>query len=187
MKSNKPHKIIIGRNQTEETAFKTSLDAKITAFNGLLSYCKQFISITDTKAFSEAPKSFFITEFTNEYKDQFPRIVTIEKQLELCGAELHKIESLETKYLEIHLPSFDVETLTAPQPDFNIYCLDSEAEKRYYQTTKIVDLLNEFRDKYTCYPANIVNGLNGSISFDFGKNKFALNINFINNIPQRNY
>jgi len=187
MKSNKPHKTVIGVNELEKTTFTTSLDAKITAFNGLLSYCQQFVPIIDIKQFSEAPKSIFLSEFTKEYKDQFPKIVTVEKQLELSGIELHKIDFLESKYLEISLPNFDVETLTAPQPDFRIYCVDNEAEKRYSQTKKIVDLLNEFRNEYTIFPANLVNGLNGIISFDFGQNKFVLNINFINNIPQRNY
>ena len=183
----KSKKTVIGINTHAKELFEATLQAKISAFNGLLSYCQQFVPITDIKAFSEAPKNIFINEFTKEFKGQFPKLVTLEKQLELSGIELHKIESLESKYLEISLPNFDVETLTAPQPDFNIYCVDSEAEKRYSQTTKIVDLLNEFRSEYTCYPANLINGLNVAISFDFGQNKFTTNINFINSIPQRSY
>jgi len=183
----KINKTVIGVNIHEKELFEATLQAKISTFNGLLSYCQQFILITDIKAFSEAPKLFFISEFTKEYKGQFPKIVTIEKQLELSGIELHKIESLESKYLGISLPTFNVETLSAPHPDFNIYCLDNEAEKRYFQTTKIINLLNEFRAENTCYPANLVNGLNGSISFDFGQNKFVINISFINSIPQRSY
>jgi hypothetical protein len=183
----KSKKTVIGINTHAKELFEATLQAKISAFNGLLSYCQHFVLITDIKAFSEAPKSIFLNEFTKEYKGQFPKIVTLEKQLELSGIELHKIEFLESKYLEINLPTFDVETLTAPQPDCQIYCVDSAAEKRYSQTTKIVDLLNEFRNEFTCYPANLINGLNGSISFDFGQNKFITNINFINNIPQRNY
>jgi hypothetical protein len=183
----KSKKTVIGLNTHEKELFEATLQAKINAFNGLLSYCQHFVPITDIKAFHEAPKSFFITEFTKEFNGQFPKIVTVEKQLELSGIELHKIESLESKYLEILLPNFDVETQSAAQPDFNIYCVDSAAEKRYFQTKKIVDLLNEFRNENTCYPANLVNGLNGSISFDFGQNKFVININFINSIPQRSY
>jgi len=183
----KSKKTVIGVDSHSKELFKATLQTKINAFNGLLSYCKQFVPITDIKAFHEAPKSFFISEFTKEYKGQFPKIVTVEKQLELSGIELHKIESLESKYLGISLPTFDVETLSAPHPDFNIYCVDNEAEIRYVQTKKIVDLLNDFRSKFQVYPANIVNGLNGSISFDFGQNKFVVNINFINSITQRSY
>lgn len=183
----KSKKTVIGINTHAKELFETTLQAKISAFKQLFSYCQQFVPITDIKAFSESPKIIFINEFTKEYKGQFPKIVTVEKQLELSGAELHRIEILESKYSGINLPTFDVETLTAPQPDFFIYCIDSEAEKRYSQTTKIINLLNEFRNEYTCYPANLVNGLNGAISFDFGQNKFTTNINFINNIPQRNY
>jgi hypothetical protein len=183
----KSKKTVIGINTHAKELFQATLQAKLNAFKQLFSYCQQFVPITDIKAFSEAPKSIFITEFTKEYKGQFPKIVTIEKQLELSGAELHKIEILESKYLEINLPNFDVETLSAPQPDCNIYCIDSAAGKRYFQTKKIVDLLNEFRNEYTCYPAHLINGLNGAISFDFGQNKFTTNINFINSIPQRSY
>lgn len=183
----KSKKTVIGINTHEKELFEATLQAKINAFKQLFSYCQQFVPITDTKAFNEAPRSFFINEFTKEYKGQFPKIVTIEKQLELSGIELHKIEFLQSKYLEISLSNFDVDTLSAPQPDFFIYCIDSDAEKRYFQTKKFIDLLNEFRNEYTVFPANIINGCNGAISFDFGRNKFVLNINFINNIPQRAY
>lgn len=183
----KGKKTVIGVNHQAKELFEVTLQAKISAFNDLFSYCQQFVSITDIKAFSEAPKSQFLDLFIDQYSAQFPNIVSVNKQLELCEIEFHKIEALESNFLGINLPAFDVETLTAPHPDFNIYCADSEAEKRYHQTIKIVDILNDFRSENTCYPANLISGLNGSISFDFGQNKFVLNINFINSIPQRNY
>ena len=187
MKSNKLTKIIIGRNQAEEIAYKTSIDAKISAFNELYDYLSIYVTIEDKQAFSEAPTQYFKNKFLERYQGNFPSIINYEKLLELCNISLHRIESLEGRFTEIDIPNFNAETLTAPEVDFNLYAKDEASEVRYKKTKKIVDTLNEWRNENNVFPANIIQGLQGAIAFDFGNNQFAVNVNYVNDIPYRNY
>jgi hypothetical protein len=180
-------KLKISHNQEEENRYKRSIEAKISAFQELLDYCNQFISIEDIKAFSEAPSNYFKIAFTNQYINDFPSIVGYEKRLELCGINEAKIQKLENIYSGIEISNFDPERMEAPDKDFNIYAIDSEAEKRYQKTKKLCDLLNELRSEQTIYPANVIQGLSGSIAFSFQTNQFEINVNYVNQIRSRAY
>lgn len=180
-------KTIIGKDSHAETIFKTNLDSKIKRFSELLDYCNQFLLIKDLNAFSEKPKQYFLNAFDEKYKNEFPPIVTLEKKLELCNIDIQKITRLEAEYKQIEITGFEPLTLSAQEPDFNIYANDKEAVTRYEKTKILCDLLNELRETNQVYPANVIQGVSGAIGFNFQSNKFDINVGFINQIKSRAY
>ena len=180
-------KIVIGVDTHKQNEYITQLEAKKKRFQTLLDYCQQFVPIEDIKAFSEAPKNYFINAFDERYKNEFPPIVALDKRLELSNVDIQKVGRLESEYHAIQIDNFNPVTLSAPDKDFNIYAIDSEAEKRYKKTKALCDLLNDLRSEYQVYPANVIQGVTGAIGFNFQKNKFVINVNFINQIPTRSY
>jgi hypothetical protein len=185
MSNNK--KLAIGKDTHAENTFKTNLEGKKSRFNELLSYCNQFVLMDDINAFSENPKEYFINAFKERYENEFPAIVTLDKRLELSNIDIQKIGRLESEYKQIEITGFDPLTLSAPEPDFNIYAIDKEAVKRYENTKILCDLLNELRNEFQVYPANVIQGVSGAIGFNFQTNKFDINVAFINQIKSRAY
>jgi len=180
-------KIAIGVDTNKENEYITNVEAKKKRFEELLSYCQQFVPIEDIKAFSEAPKNYFINAFDERYKNEFPPIVALDKRLELSNVDIQKVGRLESEYHAIQIDNFNPVTLSAPDKDFNIYAIDPEAEKRYKKTKALCDLLNDLRSEFQVYPANVIQGVTGIIGFNFKTNKFDINVNFINQIPTRSY
>lgn len=180
-------KTVIGKDTNAENIFRTNLEGKKKLFNELLSYCNQFVLMDDINAFSEAPKSYFLNVFDERYKNEFPPIVTLEKRLELCNIDIQKIGRLESEFHAIQIENFDAVKLNAPEPDFNIYAVNSEAVSRYEKTKALCELLNELRTEFQVYPANVIQGVSGAIGFSFQENKFDINIGFINQLQYRNY
>jgi hypothetical protein len=180
-------KIVIGVDTHKENEYRINVEAKKERFQTLLDYCQQFVPIEDIKAFSEAPKNYFINAFDERYKNEFPPIVALDKRLELSNVDIQKVGRLESEYHAIQIDNFNPVTLSAPDKDFNIYAIDPEAEKRYKKTKALCDLLNDLRSEFQVYPANIVQGVTGIIGFNFQTNKFDVNVNFINQIPTRSY
>lgn len=180
-------KIAIGVDTHKQNEYITNVEAKKERFTALLDYCQQFISIEDIKAFSEAPNEYFKKAFNEKFQHEFPPLVNYSKQLELCNISENKIQELESNYKAIQIENFNPVTLSAPDKDFNIYAIDPEAEKRYKKTKALCDLLNDLRSEQTVYPANVVQGVQGAIGFNFQTNKFDINVNFINQIPTRSY
>jgi hypothetical protein len=180
-------KIIIGVDSHKENEYITSVNAKISRFTALLEYCNQFISIDDINAFSEAPNEYFKKAFNDKTQNDFPPLVNYAKRLELCNISQAKIYELESNYKAIQIENFDPVKLQAPKKDFNIYAIDSEAVKRYEKTKQLCDLLNDLRNEFQVYPANVIQGVTGAIQFSFQTNQFDINVNFINQIPTRSY
>jgi len=180
-------KIIIGVDSHKENEYITSINAKISRFTALLDYCNQFISIDDINAFSEAPNEYFKKAFNDKTQNDFPSLVDYAKRLELCNISQAKIYELESNYKAIQIENFDPVKLEAPEKDFNIYAIDSEAEKRYKKTKTLCQLLNDLRNEFQVYPANVIQGVTGAITFNFQTNQFDINVNFINQIPTRSY
>jgi hypothetical protein len=183
----KASKTIIGVDSHKENEYITSVNAKISRFTALLDYCNQFISIDDIKAFSEAPNEYFKKAFNEKYESDFPPLVNYAKRLELCNISQSKIYELESNYKAIQIENFDPVKLEAPKKDFNIYAIDSEAVKRYEKTKQLCDLLNDLRNEFQVYPANVIQGVTGAIQFSFQTNQFDINVNFINQIKSRTY
>lgn len=177
----------IGIDTIKQNEYITRVEAKKKRFQELLDYCNQFISIDDLNAFSDNPNEYFKTAFNTKYENDFPPIVSYSKRLELCNISDNKIIELAREYHSIQIDDFDCAKLSAPDKDFNIYAIDSEAEKRFKKTKKLCDLLNELRNEIQVYPANIIQGVTGAITFDFQHNKFDININYINQIRSRTY
>jgi len=180
-------KIIIGVDSHKENEYITSVNAKISRFNALLEYCNQFISVEDINAFSEAPNEYFKKAFNEKTQNDFPPLVDYAKRLELCNISQSKIYELESNYKAIQIENFDPVKLEAPKKDFNIYAIDSEAVKRYEKTKQLCDLLNDLRNEFQVYPANVIQGVTGAIQFSFQTNQFDINVNFINQIKSRTY
>ncbi len=180
-------KTAIGVDTHKQKEYITSVEAKKKRLEELLSYCQQFISIEDLNAFSEAPNEYFKKAFNEKFQHEFPPLVNYSKQLELCNISESKIQELESNYKAIQIENFNPVTCEAPNKDFNIYAINSEAVTRYEKTKKLCDLLNDLRSEQTVYPANVVQGVQGVIGFNFQTNKFDINVNFINQIPTRSY
>ena len=180
-------KIVIGKDTHGENTYRVCLESKKKRFNELLSYCNQFVLMDDINAFSESPKDYFLNAFDERYKNEFPPIVTLDKRLELSNIDIQKIGRLESEFHAIKIENFDPVKLNAPEPDFNIYAVNSEAVSRYENTKKLCDLLNELRNEFQVYPANVIQGVSGAIGFSFHENKFNVNIGFINQIKSRAY
>ncbi len=177
----------IGIDTNKENEYRITIEAKINAFRTLLDYCQQFVLIDDLNAFSDNPNEYFKTAFNTKYENDFPPIVSYSKRLELCNISESKIIELQNKYQAIQIENFDCIKLSAPNKDFGIYAIDSEAEKRYKKTKALCDLLNDLRNEFQVYPANIVQGVTGAIGFNFQTNKFDISVNYINQIPTRSY
>lgn len=180
-------KIAIGVDTHKQNEYITNVEAKKKRCQTLLDYCQQFVPIEDIKAFSEAPKNYFINAFDERYKNEFPPIVALDKRLELSNVDIQKVGRLESEYHAIQIDNFNPVTLSAPDKDFNIYAINSEAVTRYEKTKKLCDLLNDLRSEFQVYPANVIQGVTGIIGFNFKTNKFDINVNFINQIPTRSY
>jgi hypothetical protein len=180
-------RIVIGVDTHKQNEYKTTVEAKKKRFDALLEYCNQFISIENLNAFSDNPNEYFKKAFNEKYENDFPPLVSYEKKLDLCNISQAKIYELESNYKAIQIENFDPVKLSAPDKDFNIYAIDSEAEKRYKKTKQLCDLLNDLRNEFQVYPANVVQGVTGAITFNFQTNQFDLNVNFINQIPTRAY
>jgi hypothetical protein len=180
-------KIAIGVDTHKQNEYRINVEAKKERFTALLDYCQQYISIEDIKAFSEAPNEYFKKAFNEKYENDFPPIVSYSKRLELCNISESKIIELESNYKAIQIENFNPVTREAPNKDFNIYAINSEAVTRYEKTKKLCDLLNDLRSEFQVYPANVIQGVTGIIGFNFQTNKFDINVNFINQIPTRSY
>jgi hypothetical protein len=180
-------RIVIGVDTHKQNEYKTSVEAKKKRFNALLEYCNQFISIENLNAFSDNPNEYFKKAFNEKYENDFPPLVSYEKKLDLCNISQAKIYELESNYKAIQIENFDPVKLSAPDKDFNIYAIDSEAEKRYKKTKTLCELLNDLRNEFQVYPANVIQGVTGAITFNFKTNQFDINVNFINQIKSRTY
>jgi hypothetical protein len=180
-------KTIIGINTHEQNLYLTNVEAKKKRFTALLDYCQQFVLIEDLNAFSEAPNEYFKKAFNDKFENDFPPLVNYSKRLELCNISERKINELAKEYQSIQIENFNPVTREALKKDFNIYAINSEAVTRYEKTKALCDLLNELRSEQTIFPANVIQGLSGTIAFSFQTNQFEINVNYVNQIRSRAY
>lgn len=173
-------KIKIATDTTAENEYRNKVQVKSDTFNELLDYCIKFVSINDLSAFADNPKQHFLTAFDERYKDEFPAIVPLEKRLELSGIELHKIESLQTKFKSIEVEGYDIIKGNAPKIDFGIYATTSEQIKRYEISKKLCEALKELKESGVYTQMGIVNnGLSGVFDMDWSEGVLTPSIRFV--------
>lgn len=134
----------VGYNDHARIEHERLLKVKISAFNELLAYCEQWITITDKHALTTNVCEYFKDQFQSRYFKEFSKLVSYSKRLELFDIDLGKIKSLENQFKAINIP-LDLETLTPlTDYDFNIYLTDPEEIKRFQIGEKLINSLKEF-------------------------------------------
>lgn len=171
--SNKFTPIIIGYKSEDEKAYKTNLEAKISALEEFFSYVGKFISTEDRKTFKTNLYDTFVQRFYDKYAKDYPHI-TINKLFALLDVNIEKINSLIATINSIQIDE------DAPLPNFNIYTENEEQNKLYGYLKTIIDSIENLQNNgHHIYPAPLVNAFNGALHFDFKDNRLKPSIHFV--------
>jgi len=141
------NKLQIGVNVHAKIEHERKLKAKISAFNELLSYCGNWITIKDKSEFTADVCAYFKDQFQTEFAKTFNGKVPYSKRLEMFDIDLEKIKRLEKEF-----KSYNIElNLDTMQPikdyDFNLYLTDEKQIERYKLGQKLIDTLNDFKEQ----------------------------------------
>ena len=187
MKAKTFQPIVIGHDVDLENKYVTSTDTKKKRFNELTDYLQLFVSTENINSFEGRIYDEFITRFYDKHHENFPSL-TIHKIAELHSCQLHKVDALIDSFESIKM-DWDLEKNHPKHeaPDFRILTTNENENKLFNALTKIVDSIeNAQAIGLQFYPAPILNGLNGWMSFDFNTNKMLPNISRIQG-NERNY
>lgn len=179
----KTDKIILYVLEQERLTYEAKLEAKINALDELTKYMNQFITVNPKEAFKTDIKKYFISEFENKYKADFPPYLKTEKLLDLLEVSVILLDKLIEKYNYHSIENFNPIKLTAPEPDFNIYAETDEQKERYFQTIGLVTHLNYLRSNFHqgINPSNQICHLLRVVSYNISKQCFSINPKYILN------
>ena len=130
---------LIKEDRYQSEQYKQKAQAKINAFQSLLTYVGQFVTIDNRTAFYDNPKGEFERLFkarTRKYNE-----IPLSKVYELFGVDIQRIESLSNELRENPV-NISPETLEAEEIDFGIYA-ETEEEQKLLETAKAWLLLVE--------------------------------------------
>jgi hypothetical protein len=165
--------IVIGFKAEEQKQYIESVEAKKKALQTFYDYVGKFISTEDRETFRVNLYDTFVQRFYDKYAADYPHI-TINKLFALLDVNIDKINSLIAT-----INSIDIDENEEPQ-DFNIYTENEEQNKLYgYLKTIIENIENLQKSGHHIYPAPLINAFNGSLHYDFKKNKLIPSVNFV--------
>ena len=179
----KTDKIILYVLEQDKITFESKLEAKIKALDELTKYMNQFITVNPKEAFKTDIKKYFISEFENKYKADFPPYLKTEKLLDLLEVSVILLDTLIKKYNYHSIDNFNPIKRTAPAPDFNVYAETDEQKERYFKTLGLVTHLNYLRSNFHqgSNPSNQICNLLRVVSYNITNQSFVINSNYILN------
>ena len=174
MKNFKP--IAIGVNEGAEREYNRLLIAKRSDLRDLNDYASRFIQIDDYTVLFKDFKNHFRNEFAKKFADQFPNLVSQQKQLELVDCDISKIDALSDK-IESNTIALDENLQPTEKTDFNIYTRDENQNKMYKTLCRISDDYKSLKDGgLNIFPMAIVNGTSQALKYDFQQAKLIPNV-----------
>jgi len=176
-------RIKIGIDEHRQKMFNDNLERIIALLKDLFNEVDTFITLKDKNILKGNIYNGFKDEFKQQYEGKFPEILSIEKCLELAEVNTDKI-----KYLEQQISKIDIDinynTLKTKTPDFSIYIEKAEHLKLYDYMTRLSAVVNEGKQHRTFFFANIIQGTNQLLQYDWSKQEVKPNTRVI---TQRNY
>lgn len=165
--------IAIGKNESEETRFKSNLRLKKRLINELYDYCITFVEIEDKSTLQTNYYDKFILDFLDKYKNEFPPI-SVDKMLEQMEVNIKQIDALCQKIEAIKI---DLDNnLKAPIPDFNIYTESEEQNKLYVTLKRLckdINSLKGFGIRLT--GSGLTQGTQQALMYDWAKQEMIPN------------
>jgi len=179
----KTDKIILYVLEQDKITFESKLEAKINALEELTKYMNQFITVNPKEAFKTNIKQYFISQFEDKYKKDFPSYLKTEKLLDLLEVSVTILDKLIEKYNYHSIENFNPIKRTAQAPDFNVYAETDEQKERYFQTIGLVTHLNYLRSNFHhgINPSNQICHLLRVVSYNITKQCFSINPKYILN------
>lgn len=178
--------VVMSTQTAQETQYNNRVQAQKNAYNELLNYTNEFISVDNFSAFTSekqlTPVSYmqeFETRFFEKHAPEFPPI-SVNKMIELMSVNLKYINEKITliNSYEIELNFSTGEPLNTP--NFNIQTETQTQNELYTAIMGLIRKIDELKEKgVTIYPAPIVSGLGFAVQFDFATNKIIPNYNYI--------
>lgn len=154
---------LIKEDRYQAEQYKQKAEAKISAFQSLLEYCGQYVTIDNRTAFYNAPLNEFRRLFKAKTKkyNELPEY----KVYELFGVDLQRIEKLENE-LKSNDVTINAETLEAEPIDFGIYATTEEEQKLLETAQEWIALAEKSRHIRPLNPALFAESSNGLIYFN---------------------
>lgn len=175
------NKIIVGKNTESEKRYLSDVEAKINAFNDVLEYCEQYVPIEDKQAFERDILGYFIEAF-DKFPNDLPRIISIDKRLELMDISQHKLQALSNKYYSFSDVELDIDTMEAVNvPDFNVYLEGKEKIERWNKLQLFIQVIDELKELgIIIYPVPVSQASSQAVVFDFKENRLKPNYHYVN-------
>ncbi len=174
------NRIKIGTDEHLERAFNANLERLTALVKDLFSEVDKFITLKNKNVLKGNIYEGFKKEFKVQYEGKFPEILSIEKCLELAEVNTDKL-----KYLEQQISTIDIDlnynTMKCKQPDFSIYIDKAEHLKLYDYMQRLSEVVNEGKQHRTLFFANIIQGTNQLLQYDWNKQEVKPNTRAILN------
>jgi len=177
----KTDKIILYVLEQDKITFESKLEAKIKALDELTKYMNQFVTVNEKEAFKTDIKQYFISQFEDKYKKDFPSYLKTEKLLDLLEVSVILLDTLIKKYNYHNIENFNPIKRTAPAPDFNVYAETDKQKERYFQTIGLVTHLNYLKSNFHqgSNPSNQICHLLRVVSYNLSKQCFQINYSYV--------
>lgn len=176
----KLNRIKIGTDEHLQKTFNANLERLTALVTDLFSEVDKFISLKNKNVLKGKIYEGFKSEFKAQYEGKFPEILSIEKCLELSEVNTDKL-----KYLEQQISTIDIDlnynTMKCKKPDFGIYIDKAEQLKLYDYMKRLSEVVNEGKQHRTFFFANIIQGTNQLLQYDWSKQEVRPNTRAILN------
>ena len=173
-------KIKIATDEHRQDQFNKDLERIRTLVTDLFSEIDKFITLKNKNVLKGKIYEGFKSEFKEQYHGKFPDILSIEKCLELSEVNTDKIQYLEKQISTIDI-DINYNNLKCKKPDFSIYIQDAEHLKLYDYMKRLSEVVNEGKQHRTLFFANIIQGTNQLLQYDWNKQEVIPNTRAILN------
>lgn len=170
-----------GENTTARSKYETDLKNKQNAFKDALEYATKYIGINDLEAFAKDMVGYFKTSFEQQHGEEFPRMLSTDKKIEMVGAEPHRLEAFQNAFNRSSI-EIDLNTLEPinEAPDFGQYLRDEEQIKLYQKAQAVINAIGELEKSGVRFQKGLIRQMsNGLIGLNLAKNELVINVSNI--------
>jgi hypothetical protein len=166
--------MVIGIEKERKKQYDKDVADKQRLLDQAIQLTETLITIENEDKFKESFTTYFLEQWSEQYKNSFPPFVKVEKQIELSDFSLTMLHQLETKYKAIRLPE---------NPNFDI-TITKEQIVVYKALKQVCDAINSSVEHVpNLLLGQIVATYKGGLSYSFEKKQLEVNPLYFN----RNY
>jgi len=179
MKIEKSERIKIGNEDALEQAYIQKANEKIVLMSTVKSFCEQYVTIEDNKAFYEDIQGHFTELLRLKYGKDVPKWMSAHKLHQMLEINM-KVIIDKQKEIEANDVVVDPSTLEAESKCFSIWAEGSLECTRWKKATKLIKAIEDIKGEgRTFYDGAICQNMGGTLSYDWHSNSIQPSLAYV--------